>query len=330
MIRLMLVELTRLRWRRAVVALVGLAVVIPMVLLAIRAYDTRPASDDERAEAQQYVDQEQADIDRRVARCVERAPDTDPEDAARARCEGRFDYGPTVDSYLYRETLSVAGERENSGLAVVAVVAVLMLVAGTTFVGHDWNTGSMSNQLLFESRRLRVWLAKAVAVGLLAALLAVVVQTLFWGGMSLVASSRDLTPTSQDAVDLLQHGVRGTAMVVTAALGGFTLTMLSRSTVFTVGVLFVVGVAGGLIFALLGSSALRWEPATNAVAVVNGRAEYYVEPPEACYSNPQSLSRQDCVRFRVVEVQQGVAYYGIGIVLLGAASAVSYRRRDVP
>ena len=42
-----------------------------------------------------------------------------------------------------------------------------MLLLGTTFAGHDWNTGSMSNQLLFEPRRERVWLAKALAVGML-------------------------------------------------------------------------------------------------------------------------------------------------------------------
>ena len=29
----------------------------------------------------------------------------------------------------------------------------MMLLVGTTFAGHDWNTGSMSNQLLFEPRR---------------------------------------------------------------------------------------------------------------------------------------------------------------------------------
>ena len=40
-------------------------------------------------------------------------------------------------------------------------VTLLMLLAGTTFAGHDWNTGSMSNQLLFEPRRARVWVAKA-------------------------------------------------------------------------------------------------------------------------------------------------------------------------
>ena len=48
---------------------------------------------------------------------------------------------------------------KGSGLAVV-VSHLLLVLVGTTFVGHDWNSGSMSNQLLFEPRRLRVWAAK--------------------------------------------------------------------------------------------------------------------------------------------------------------------------
>ena len=44
------------------------------------------------------------------------------------------------------------------------LVTLVMLLAGTTFAGHDWNTGSMGNQLLFEPRRARVWGAKLAAV----------------------------------------------------------------------------------------------------------------------------------------------------------------------
>ncbi len=332
MIRLVLVELTRLRWRQAVLLLVAAAVLIPALILGARVYDTRPISDGDRAEAQAQVDR---DIDlqgQEIANCRRNPRDygLKPKDAE-ARCERRLDggYTPRVEDYLYRDVLVVARERETSGAGVVAVLAVLMLLAGTTYVGHDWASGSMSNQLLFEPRRLRVWAAKTVAVALLAALVAVLVLTLFWGAMIGVAASRDLAPTGQSVEDVVQHALRGTLMVVAGAVGGYALTTLTRSTVFTLGLLFVVAVAGGLIFGLLGDGALRYEPATNAAAVVNGRAEYYVEVPPSCYSG-QPPDDVDCEQTREVTVTQGVVYYGVGLTLLGAASAMSYRRRDVP
>src|SRR3546814_14121751 len=48
-------------------------------------------------------------------------------------------------------------------IAAAVLVVVMMLLAGATFAGADWSSGSMSNQLLFESRRGRVWLAKVSA-----------------------------------------------------------------------------------------------------------------------------------------------------------------------
>ena len=54
------------------------------------------------------------------------------------------------------------------------VLAILMMLAGTTFAGHDWASGSVSNQLLFEPRRPLVWAAKAAVVTALAGLFAAV------------------------------------------------------------------------------------------------------------------------------------------------------------
>ena len=50
----------------------------------------------------------------------------------------------------------------------------------------------MSNQLLFEPRRERVWLAKALAVGMLTGALALAVLVAYWTGIWATASIRDL------------------------------------------------------------------------------------------------------------------------------------------
>ncbi len=331
MIRLVLVELTRLRWRRAVGLLVAAAIIIPLVILAVRAYDTRPVNDDDLAEAQAVADEQREFLQEDIERCEERPSDygINPENAATA-CERRLTYEIRAEDFLYRQKLDVAEERGTSAVAVVAIVAVLMLLAGTTYVGHDWNSGSMSNQLLFEPRRLRVWVAKAVAVSILACVVAVVGLALFWGGLLAVAQSRDLDPSGQVLEDIGQHALRSLTMIVGAAFFGYALTTLSRSTVFTIGVLFAVSVAGGLLFALLPQGALAYEPATNALAVVNGRAEYYVDVPDSCFSSGRPPRTEECDDTKEISVQHGTIYYGVLLLAVGAVSAASYRRRDVP
>ena len=84
-----------------------------------------------------------------------------PRSAGEQQCENQI-----VRWNTGRQELTLRAERiGGAGMGVVAVLTALLLLVGTTFVGHDWNSGSMSNQLLFEARRGRVWAAKAVAVG---------------------------------------------------------------------------------------------------------------------------------------------------------------------
>jgi ABC-2 type transport system permease protein len=331
-IRLVRVELTRLRWRRAVLLLVGAAVLVPLVILGVRLYDTRPVSDADRAEAQVQADQDLAYQRDQIAQCkndprqfgVRRAADPDQ------ACERRISYPVDADDYLYRPSLSVSGERGTSGLAVVAIIGVLMLLVGTTYVGHDWGSGSMSNQLLFETRRLRVWAAKAVAVALLALAVGAVGLGLFWGGVIGVASARDLDVSGQTVTDVVQQAGRGLALIVGGAFGGYALTTLFRSTVFTIGILFGVSVAGGVLFgALLPGTALRYEPTTNALAVVNGQTTWYVDPPPECFSD-YGAEGVDCMDQARLTQKGGAVYYVVLLGVLGVASAASYRRRDVP
>ena len=142
---------------------------------------------------------------------------------------------------------------------MVVVVTLLLVLAGTTFAGHDWNSGSMSNQLLFEPRRARVWVAKGGVV------LGGRVHRLPWS-CSPALLARPLRrrpvprpPGRQRPARRLPaaRAARAPSSRPVAALGGFALTMLFRSTVATLGVLFAVAIAGGLLIAALGISE-RW------------------------------------------------------------------------
>ena len=329
---LLRVEATRLRWRRAVVLLLVAAVAVPALVLASVAWSTRPVSE---AEADQILSERY--VAKEVRRC-ERQPENylgyEPGrgDAVQLEQACRAEL---LRWYGGRATLRLEAEtREGSLLGVVAVVGLLMLLVGTTFVGHDWASGSMSNQLLFEPRRARVWAAKAVVVTLVGTLVAGAVLAAYWAGLWALAASRDLATGGGVVGDGFEVVARGALLAAAGALGGYALTMLFRSTVATIGVLFAVSVVGGTLIGLLGSaggSTERWQPQLNVLAFVTNDLRYHDDSdlPEECFTG-RGGSGEECNGERVLTATDGGLYLGALLLGAGALSLGSYRRRDVP
>lgn len=323
MIRLLLVELTRLRWRRAAVVLLAASVVVPVIMAVVVSFDQSPPRSDGLARAEKQA-QKQIDL------CVARPKryGIDPSADVQARCE---EFNP-AEQFLDYNQLDLDREREDgSGPGMVAVIGVLMFLLGTTFVGHDWNTGSMSNQLLFEPRRLRIWAAKALALTLGALVAAAVGATAFWMVLLARYTTGEVPVPDGALLDCLQQGWRGAGVAAAAVLGGYALTMLSRSTVFTLGVLFGVSVAGGLLINAVVDDPGWFDPTINAAAVVKDGTTYYVEVPQSCFANfdgTEELSGR-CDSERERSPERGVIYLGGLLVVVSAASVLSFRRRDV-
>lgn len=322
MIRLVRVELTRLRWRRAVVLLLLSCIAIPALMGVTRAWSTRPVSD---AEIASVIESNQREIER----CVERPRRLGlPRSAGEEQCQNQI-----VRWNTGREVLTLAGEQRNgTGIGLVAVLTALLLLVGTTFAGHDWNSGSMSNQLLFEARRGRVWTAKALAVTILAGVAATVLSTAYWLAMWATMHLRDIPVADGGLTDALLFGLRGAGFATAAALGGYALTMLFRSTVATVGVLFGVAIAGGIVIATLGLGE-QWQPQKNVSAIVKNGTTYWVEVPESCFSGrvyrePEPDS--ECDNERDLSPWHGMTYYGLALVATVGGSVLSFRRRDLP
>lgn len=330
MIRLVTTELTRLRWRRAVLVLLAAAVFVPALIGIGTAWDSRSYSTEEIEQAYAQA-REQPGFEREVRVC-EKHPRRYGLRSADA-CEEEI---ITWWSQLYREPLSLRSELHNSGVAVASILLAVLILVGTTFAGADWNTGSMSNQLLFEPRRLRVWWAKAIAVGLLAALVAVVVMTLYWVALSLVATSRDLDAPPGLTGEIAWMIARCSFLATVGALAGYALTMLSRSTVFTLGAMFAVSALGTLLVAALplGADRGRWLPSTNVLAVIQGKARYWREPPLECNTGDpgswDAAMRAACNGEGFVTLWQGLVYVIVPLVVIVALSLWSFRRRDVP
>ena len=159
---------------------------------------------------------------------------------------------PQLEWYLSRQSLDLESElTEGSLIAVAVILTMLLLLLGTTFVGHDWNSGSMSNQLLFEPRRTRVWAAKGAVVLGFGLVLAGAVLTVNWTALWLLAEQRGLS-IPEGIVSTGFHQVLRTSLLAAfAGLGGYALTMLFRSTVATLGILFAVSIAVPLLLTIL-------------------------------------------------------------------------------
>lgn len=325
MTRLVRLELTRLRWRRAVLLLVAACVLVPAVVLGTHAWETRPVSDADLASAQEQLDRDLADpsYQRQVERC-ERNPDRFGIGAD--ECAEMM--GPSLDWYLYRPQLDVADTLDQQGVAVVVFLAGFLMLAATTFVGADWSSGSMSNQLLFEPRRSRVWAAKGLAVALFAGALAAVVLAAFWSTVRALVAARGLEVATAVWRDVQWTSLRGVLLVAAASLGAYAVTMLVRSTVFTLGALFATAVGSTIVLAALGIGG-RWMPHTNVLAVLADGASYYRDPPPECYGR-QVPAGLDCREYATLSLEQGVLHLGVLLVLAAALSVWSFGRRDVP
>lgn len=336
LLRLLKVELTRLRWRRAVLVLIAASFLIPALVWATTVWNTRPYSQSEIDQAR-VTAQAQPGFQREVRGC-ERHPHRYGAQEA-ADCEELM---ISNWSGLYREQIDVRRELQGNGPGLVTTVAILGMLIGATFVGADWVSGSMSNHLLFEPRRGRVWLAKATAVGMAMAAVGLVVQSLYWLGIYLVANARDRAPRAALLDDVLWQIGRGTCLIVLAAVVGFAITMLFRSTVFTLGLLFVIAVAGTFIVAALplGGQNERYMIHANTGAVIAGKYTYWAEPPADCYTDRGRPDLADgetraewgkrCDETRTVTVWDGLTYLLVPSVLLLGLSVWTFRRRDVP
>ena len=325
--RLLLVELTRLRWRRAALILLAACFLVPAIIWGGMAWGTRPYSPEEMASIEAEFGQM---YDQQVAQCLEYpdeyfGPDSglSPDEMA-AQCREMMG-DPEDYLYLERQPLDVSMERTETGVGVITILVGLVMLIGTTFAGHDWNSGSMSNQLLFEPRRLRVWGAKAAVVftvGLVTSLLALAG---FWAATAVLVSQRDLG-VAPDAWELIRESVlRGSVLAGLAGVGAFALTMLFRSTVATLGIMFGVAVAGTIVISIiLQERAERWFPITNMLAWLFDGWDYY----DGSQCSGSMMGEMDCTSH--LSLTGGATYLGVLLLAAVALSVWSFRRRDVP
>jgi ABC-2 type transport system permease protein len=311
-------------WARRAVAVVLLVTTVLVGLLAASAvWSTRPASDEDLRDVQSQIEQTRESWEQEVERCEEAPEDYFGPGADAAQCQ---DLVPTPEQYLGRAQLDLGSERDGRGLGMVLLLVGAAIVLAATFSGADWSSGAIGTQLVFEPRRLRVWVAKALAVVVSVTLSAALLAGAFWAVLYAVARARGIDVPDAAVTDVLEQTARGLALVAGAGLGAHALTMLLRSTVGTLGVLFAYVVAGEIVVASLPFDKMsQWSLANNVQAWVSGSLEVYDESVCAGASGFDG----GCNPFYELSGAHGAAYLGVLLLVVVLLSPPAFRRRDV-
>jgi ABC-2 type transport system permease protein len=324
--RLLAVELNRFRSRRAIALLVIAAAVLAVVLAGVTAYKTRPLSEADRADAaaQAKLEGNTDEIQQQVRACQARPHDFLGPTATADECEDALVPGP--EAYYPRKQLSLseALAPNGLGLTMALVLVALMVIAGCTFAGSDWASGSVTNQLLFEPRRLRVWLAKAAAVTIGAGAVALVVLSGFWLALGLVARARGIDVPADDVSHVAWQVVRATALSMGAGLGAYALTMVFRHTVTTLALLFVYSIGGEIAVNLLPVDGTgRWAVGNNTIGWLATRYRYF-DPSIGCTPGDSG-----CNPSQLMTHAESAAFLGALLVVALVVSVLWFRSRDV-
>lgn len=333
MIRLLGVELTRLRKRRAVFVLVIACLVLPLLFLGAAVWNTRPVSDAELSNAKAQLAQDRKSLQGEIRECVQNPGDwgaTGTDKQVRRQCRQMMGE-PQLRWYVDRTNLGLKPQLHGDGGALIAIVTVLLMLGAATFIGHDWNSGSMSNQLLFEPRRPRVFWAKALAVLLGAFGVAALAYGIYFGGIAITMQLRDLRIHDGVPGEITLDLTRAALFAAAGSLGAYAVTNLFRSTVVTLGILFAVMVAGSIVVEMIPLvDRGRWQMVTNVAAWIFGEGGYYRHVPESCYAmdDGRKLSG-DCREYGTVDLWGAVRYFGALLALSVGLSAWSFQRRDV-
>ena len=162
--RLLGVELSRLRARRAYWFLILLALAAIVLAIGANINDSRPpsASDIAAAEAQVEQERQQPFYQEEFDRCVEDQESGETENYPPGfDCEDTL---PQLDWFLHYDPPGFVQDLCNFVPAAALMLAMAGALVGATFVGAEWAAGTIGTQLLFEPRRGRVFAAKTGAV----------------------------------------------------------------------------------------------------------------------------------------------------------------------
>ncbi len=306
MIALLASELKRARSRKllkllALAALAGI-VVGPGVFLAIKSHRPTPAV---LAEAQARQQHE-------LKRCLNGKyfdPNNPPADLQQA-CEEVI---PLQEFIPVNEYTLVHLPETLQGVAPLVIVGGLLF--GASLVGADWHAGTITTLLTWETRRVRVFLAKAAVAALVTFVMMLALLAFLSLVLSLVAATRGSTAGTDAAWLRATAGtvVRSSAAAVIGSLLGYSIAMVGRNTSAALGF-------GFAYFAVVERLISSWRPSWQPRLVGESMLTFVTGTAHALGAYPH-------------QHLQGVAEAVLVLCVYAAAAmtaaAASFRSRDV-
>ena len=321
--RLALVELARLRSRRAIAVLLAGAFVIGALVLGGVLWEHRPVPADELAAAQRQAaaDAERPMLERQIRECEQNPRRFFGPRSNAGDC--RQNLLPSADWYLNRPQLRPAELLEELPIAIALLAAVIAALVGATMIGAEWSAGSVGTQLLFEPRRRRVWAAKALVIAAVCAVMALAVYALVWAGI-LIAHGAWVGDHLRSGFtrDLAMTGLRVVAFTAVGGLAGYAITAAVRHTVVVVGLMLAYSVVGEVLFRQLWPPVEPWLVSNNAFAWIQDGFTV-VRYPSDCFEGCRPIRD-------TITTTDAAVYFGVLAALALAISLLFFQRRDVP
>ena len=290
-------ELMRMRSRRLVrwmtlLALVGIAVAGVIVFLNARDQPPRADPADERLHRQD------------LNACVRGEFGPVPEDDPERFCEEMLGSVPIEDRRFHLSDLG------NIFMGTTAPLLLLGWLLGASFVGAEWQKGTVTTTLTWEPRRMRVLGAKLAAAVLSCVFLYVVLQAFLAAALTPAAVFRGTTSGLDGAWlrDVAEVLLRGAGVTALGTALGLSLAALGRNTAAALGVPFV--------YVVIVENLLR--------AFRPGWAEWFLSDNVALIVTADPLDfpfARSVLGAAVVVTTYALVAYG--------AAAVSFSRRDV-
>ena len=328
MMRLTKVELRRLFSRRlTTIAILGALVVIGLMLFG-SFQEAKPLSGPEQAAQQAQFDLAQKDLaangDQMVQDCLTQqaeAQKTDPR--AVFPCDqmepNLANWGKPVARFTnLMPPVMLAGSY---------LLAFVGFVVGAGFVSAEFSSGSMTNWLTFEPRRMRVYSSKLAAAGLGLIPVAVALLGILTAGVWLIVGYHASTAGTTAKVwgDLGEMALRSVALALVAAVAGAAIGMLLRHTAAVLGVAIAYLVLVEAVFGQALQGARPWLLQHNVTSWLQHGASYFAE---TCKTDAQGGYSCQGVQ-KLITFGHSSAYLGVLVVLVVALAALVFRRRDV-
>ncbi|MQA99095.1 MAG: ABC transporter permease subunit [Actinobacteria bacterium] len=255
--RLLSVEFRRYAARRTVRAtgvLAFLAILIATVIVVINSDRSMAAVRDSARERQ-----------RLIAECEEAAQTHPVEFQNAGDCEGFF----PRESFDPRFHLT-ALEDVLEGLSFLFVILAMGL--GATFIGAEWNAGTVTTILTWEPRRVRILAAKVLAGASFVFVAVMTVQALLVAFMAPVALLRGSTAGVDGAWlgDVAEIAARSALIGALAAVIGMSVASIARNTAAALIVAFVYFAVIENVLRGVRPNWVRWLPGDNMALFVIG------------------------------------------------------------